>query len=95
VRYADDLVAGFEHHADAERFRADLQDRMAQFALTLHPDKTRLIQFGRRTADERKRAGLGKPETFNFLGFTHIWAELGAASFCFFGGRAATGNEPR
>jgi hypothetical protein len=72
VRYADDIVAGFEHQADAERFQAELRDRLAQFALTLHPDKTRLIQFGRRAAEERERAGLGKPETFDFLGFTHI-----------------------
>ena len=72
VRYADDIVAGFEHQADAERFQAELRDRLAQFALTLHPDKTRLIQFGRRAAAEREQAGLGKPETFNFLGFTHI-----------------------
>ena len=64
VRYADDIVAGFEHQVDAERFQADLRDRLAQFALTLHPDKTRLIQFGRRAAEERERAGLGKPETF-------------------------------
>jgi len=72
VRYADDIVVGFEHQADAERFQAELRDRLAQFALTLHPDKTRLIQFGRRAAEERERAGLGKPETFDFLGFTHI-----------------------
>ena len=75
VRYADDIVAGFEHQADAERFQADLRDRLAQFALTLHPDKTRLLQFGRRAAEERERAGLGKPETFDFLGFTHICAK--------------------
>jgi RNA-directed DNA polymerase len=72
VRYADDIVAGFEHQADAERLQAELRDRLARFALTLHPDKTRLIQFGRRAAEEREQAGLGKPATFNFLGFTHI-----------------------
>ena len=72
VRYADDIVAGFEHKAEAERFLADLKERMARFALVLHPDKTRLIEFGRRAAAERARRGLGKPETFNFLGFTHI-----------------------
>jgi RNA-directed DNA polymerase len=72
VRYADDLVAGFEHQADAERFQDALRTRLAQFGLTLHPDKSRLIQFGRHAAAERKRAGLPKPETFNFLGFTHI-----------------------
>jgi group II intron reverse transcriptase/maturase len=72
VRYADDIVAGFEHKADAERFLVDLGERMAKFALTLHPDKTRLIEFGRFAAANRERHGLGKPETFNFLGLTHI-----------------------
>lgn len=72
VRYADDIVAGFEHKADAEPFLADLHKRLAGFALALHPDKTRLIEFGRFAAANRERAGLGKPETFNFLGFTHI-----------------------
>ena len=72
VRYADDIVAGFEHEADAQRFRADLQQRMEKFALSLHPDKTRLIEFGRFAATNRARRGLGKPETFNFLGLTHI-----------------------
>ena len=72
VRYADDIVCGFEHEADAQRFRADLQQRIKQFALSLHPDKTRLIEFGRFAAKDRTRRGLGKPETFNFLGFTHI-----------------------
>jgi RNA-directed DNA polymerase len=72
VRYADDIVAGFEHRAEAERFVAALRERMAGFGLTLPPEKTRLIEFGRHTAANRKRRGLGKPETFNFLGFTHI-----------------------
>jgi RNA-directed DNA polymerase len=72
VRYADDLVAGFEHQADAERFLADLRQRLASFALSLHPDKTRLIEFGRFAAANRAKRGLGKPETFDFLGFTHI-----------------------
>ncbi len=72
VRYADDIVAGFEHKAEAERFLADLRERMARFALTLHPEKTRLIEFGRHAASDRERRGLGKPETFDFLGFTHI-----------------------
>jgi hypothetical protein len=62
----------FEHEADAQRFRAELQQRMEKFALSLHPDKTRLIEFGRFAATNRARRGLGKPETFNFLGFTHI-----------------------
>ena len=72
VRYADDIVCGFEHEADAQRFHAALQQRTEQFALSLHPDKTRLIEFGRFAAENRARRGLGKPETFNFLGFTHI-----------------------
>jgi group II intron reverse transcriptase/maturase len=72
VRYADDLVMGFEHEGEARRFMADLRQRMEKFALTLHPDKTRLIEFGRYAAERRARRGLGKPETFNFLGFTHI-----------------------
>jgi len=72
VRYADDIVVGFEHQADAVRFLADMRDRLARFALTLHPEKTRLIEFGRRAAEDRRARGLGKPETFNFLGFTHI-----------------------
>ena len=72
VRYADDIVVGFEHEAEAKRFRVDLQQRMEKFALSLHPEKTRLIEFGRFAARDRARRGLGKPETFNFLGFTHI-----------------------
>jgi group II intron reverse transcriptase/maturase len=72
VRYADDIVVGFEHEAEAKRFLMDLRQRMEQFALSLHPEKTRLIEFGRLAAKNRARRGLGKPETFNFLGFTHI-----------------------
>lgn len=72
VRYADDIVVAFEHQAEAERFLAEMQERMAAFGLTLHPQKTRLIEFGRHAAKNRKSRGLGKPETFNFLGFTHI-----------------------
>jgi RNA-directed DNA polymerase len=72
VRYADDIVAGFEHRAEAERFLADMRDRMAAFGLALHPEKTRLIEFGRHAAANRQGRGLGKPETFDFLGFTHI-----------------------
>jgi RNA-directed DNA polymerase len=75
VRYADDIVVGFEHRAEAERFEADLRERMAEFGLTLHPQKTRLIEFGRHAAANRRARGLGKPETFNFLGFTHICAQ--------------------
>ena len=72
VRFADDFVAGFEHQADAQRFLADLRERFAKFGLELHPDKTRLIEFGRFAARDRKARGVGKPETFDFLGFTHI-----------------------
>jgi group II intron reverse transcriptase/maturase len=72
VRYADDIVVGFEHQADAERFLAEMRERLAAFALTLHGEKTRLIRFGRFAALNRKERGEGKPETFNFLGFTHI-----------------------
>ncbi len=73
-RFADDYVAGFQHRDDAERFLADLRDRFAQFGLELHPDKTRLIEFGRFAARNRARRGDRKPETFDFLGFTHICA---------------------
>jgi group II intron reverse transcriptase/maturase len=72
VRYADDIVVGFEHRADAGRFLAALRERMAAHALTLHPEKTRLIEFGRHAAASRAARGQGKPETFRFLGFTHI-----------------------
>ena len=72
VRYADDVVAGFEHEGTATRFLADLRLRMEKFALSLHPDKTRLIEFGRFAAERRAERGFGKPEAFNFLGFTHI-----------------------
>jgi RNA-directed DNA polymerase len=72
VRYADDIVAGFEHEADARRFWDAMCERLREFSLSLHPDKTRLIEFGRHTAARRARRGLGKPETFNFLGFTFI-----------------------
>ena len=72
VRYADDMVVGFERVEDATHFQAELGVRLGQFGLTLHPDKTRLLEFGRFAADSRRKRGLGKPETFNFLGFTHI-----------------------
>src|ERR1700752_1626946 len=72
VRYADDAVLGFQHRADAERFLHDWRERLRKFGLELHPDKTRLIEFGRFVAASRKQRGKGKPETFNFLGFTHI-----------------------
>jgi len=72
VRYADDIVLGFQHRADAERFLQEWKNRMRKFGLELHPDKTRLIEFGRYAAANRKQRDEGKPETFNFLGFTHI-----------------------
>ena len=72
VRFADDFVAGFEHQADAQQFLSDLRERLAKFALDLHPDKTRLIEFGRNAARTRVARGVGKPETFDFLGFTHF-----------------------
>ena len=72
VRYADDFIVGFQHRADAERFLAELRERVARFRLELHPEKTRLLEFGPGAAEHRRRAGQGKPETFNFLGFTHI-----------------------
>ena len=81
TRFADDYVAGFEHRDDAERFLAELRDRFAQFSLELHPDKTRLIEFGRYAIERRQERGEGKPETFQFLGFTHICATTQAGRF--------------
>jgi RNA-directed DNA polymerase len=72
VRYADDFIVGFQHEHDGRRFLDALRERLAEYALSLHPEKTRLIEFGRFAALSRKRRGLGKPETFNFLGFTFI-----------------------
>lgn len=72
VRYADDVVVGFSHEVEARRFLADLHDRLASFGLSLHPDKTRVLEFGRYAAHNRSLAGQAKPETFSFLGFTHI-----------------------
>jgi RNA-directed DNA polymerase len=72
VRYADDLVTGFEHETDARAFLADMRARFEAFGLELHPEKTRLIEFGRHARKNRSDRGLGKPETFAFLGFTHI-----------------------
>lgn len=72
VRYADDVVAGFEHEVDARRFWDAMRERFERFALELHGDKTRLVEFGRFAAARRNRTGLGQPETFTFLGFTHI-----------------------
>ena len=81
VRFADDFVAGFEHESDAQRFLADLRDRFAKFGLELHPDKTRLIEFGRYAARNRKARGVGKPETFDFLGFTHMCGKTKTGHF--------------
>jgi RNA-directed DNA polymerase len=72
VRYADDLIAGFEHESDALRFWDAMRERLQGFSLTLHPEKTRLLEFGRQAAARRQQRGLGKPETFTFLGFTFI-----------------------
>jgi RNA-directed DNA polymerase len=72
TRFADDFVVGFQHLGDARRFLNDLRGRFAKFNLELHPDKTRLIEFGRFAASNRKKRGLAKPETFDFLGFTHM-----------------------
>jgi group II intron reverse transcriptase/maturase len=72
VRFADDIVVGFQHRAEAERFRAELEERFRKFNLELHAEKTRLLEFGPFAADNRRRRGQGKPETFDFLGFTHI-----------------------
>jgi hypothetical protein len=72
IRYADDTIVGFQHEHEARTFLHDLQERMRAFELALHPDKTRLIRFGRYAAKQREKLGEGKPETFDFLGFTHF-----------------------
>jgi RNA-directed DNA polymerase len=72
VRYADDAVLGFQYQAEAELFLSQLQERLQQFGLELNREKTRLIEFGRHASNNRKKQGKGKPETFDFLGFTHI-----------------------
>jgi group II intron reverse transcriptase/maturase len=81
VRYADDFVVGFQHRQEAERFLADLRQRLAKFNLQLHPDKTRLFRFGRFASQQRQERGEGKPETFNFLGFTHSCAKTRQRKF--------------
>src|SRR5215468_1088054 len=81
VRYADDIVVGFEHEADARRFWDAMRKRLEKFALSLHPDKTRLIEFGRYAADRRAQRGLGKPESFSFLGFTFICGKSRQGAF--------------
>jgi RNA-directed DNA polymerase len=81
VRYADDLVVGFQKKDDAERFLAERKERLRKFGLELHPEKTRLLRFGRFAALNRAERGQGKPETFDFLGFTHICAKNGNGKF--------------
>jgi RNA-directed DNA polymerase len=81
VRFADDIMVGFENRGDAERFRADLRERLAKFSLELHAEKTRLIEFGRYAAERRKERGLGRPEVFDFLGFTHICSRTRGGGF--------------
>jgi RNA-directed DNA polymerase len=81
VRFADDFITGFEHRQEAERFLDDLRQRMTKFGLELHPDKTRLIEFGRFAAPNREGRGECRPETFNFLGFTHICGKNKAGRF--------------
>ena len=81
VRFADDFIAGFEHLGDARQFLRDLRERFARFSLELHPGKTRLIEFGRFAAANRAERGAGKPETFDFLGFTHICGKTRAGRF--------------
>ena len=81
VRYADDIIVGFQHEADARRFWDEMRERLEKFELSLHPDKTRLIEFGRFAAANRAKRGLGKPETFNFLGFTFICGKTRAGKF--------------
>jgi len=84
VRYADDFVLGFQYRFEAELFLTELQQRLARFRLRLHPDKTRLIEFGRYAASNRERRGDRKPETFNFLGFTHICGKTRNGMFTVF-----------
>jgi RNA-directed DNA polymerase len=75
VRYADDTIVGFQHQSDAEQFRRDLEQRLTRFGLELNAEKTRLIRFGRFAAQQRAERGLGRPETFEFLGFAHYCAK--------------------
>jgi len=81
VRFCDDFVVGFQHHHDALRFLEALKERFRKFNLELHEGKTRLIEFGRFAADNRKRQGKGKPQTFDFLGFTHICSQTRKGKF--------------
>jgi hypothetical protein len=81
VRFADDSVLGFEYRSDAGQFYKDLRDRFSKFCLELHPEKTRLIEFGRFAAENHKSSGEGKPESFDFLGFTHTCDRSGNGRF--------------
>src|SRR5215208_1328178 len=81
VRYADDFIVGFQHESDARCFLDEMRERLREFALSLHPEKTRLIEFGRFAAERRKRLGLGKPETFDFMGFTFTCGKTRAGKF--------------
>ena len=81
TRWADDFIVGFQYYRDARQFLRELRERLRKFALELHPDKTRVLAFGRYAARERKTRGQGKPETFNFLGFTHICSKTQAGEF--------------
>lgn len=81
VRYADDIVVGFQYRSDAEQFQQEMTERLGRFKLELHADKTRLIEFGRFAADNRKERSEGKPETFNFLGFTHMCGKTRKGKF--------------
>ena len=101
IRFADDFVVGFQYQDDAERFLEELRGRLAKFALELHPDKTRLIEFGPHAARLRKARGEGKPETFTFLGFRHIarMTRRGGSGFSGHGqeeddGQAEVGERP-
>ncbi len=88
VRYADDFVVGFQHKEDAERFLSAVKERFGSFGLEIHPDKTRLIEFGRFAMENRRQRGQGRPETFDFLGFTHYCAKTRE------GGRFLLGRKP-
>jgi len=81
IRFADDTIAGFQYQTDADRFLENVRERLGKFGLELHPDKTRRIEFGRFAEQNRERRGEGKPETFDFLGFTHISGKNGIGRF--------------
>jgi len=81
TRYADDFIVGFQHRSDANEFLGELRERLRNFSLELHPDKTRLLEFGRYAAERRAGRGEGRPETFNFLGFTHMCGKSKAGSY--------------